>query len=245
MNEKSSTKEIVSSAAEMFAEDAGAGLENVTPEDLIIPQLKIAQKTSKEVDANDGSYLPGIQVGDIMNNITGEVYRSDKGITVVPIAYKRVFLEFKPREVGGGFIALHENPGILSETTRTKGLDLLASGNYIQTTANHYVLLVEDGKAVPVMIAMSSTQLKKSRRWLANMTSIRKTTKDGMSYTPPSYSHLYQLTTVPEKNDKGSWYGWKIDLVGEVEDVALYNQAKAFAVTVNEPQLTEPEDVPF
>ena len=35
MNEKSSTKEIVSSAAELFAEDAGAGLENVTPEDLI------------------------------------------------------------------------------------------------------------------------------------------------------------------------------------------------------------------
>ena len=120
MNEKSLTKEIVSSAAEMFAEDAGAGLENVTPEDLIIPQLKIAQKTSKEVDANDGSYLPGIQVGDIMNNITGEVYRSDKGITVVPIAYKRVFLEFKPREVGGGFIALHENPGILSKQPERK-----------------------------------------------------------------------------------------------------------------------------
>ena len=66
-----------------------------------------------------------------------------------------------------------------------------------------------------------------------------------MSYTPPSYSHLYQLTTVPEKNDKGSWYGWKIDLLSEVEEVALYNQAKAFAATVNEPQLTEPEDVPF
>ena len=58
MNEKSSTKEIVSSAAEMFAEDAGAGLENVTPEDLIIPQLKIAQKTSKEVDANEWFLSP-------------------------------------------------------------------------------------------------------------------------------------------------------------------------------------------
>jgi|TARA_R110001583_G_scaffold155716_1_gene307378 hypothetical protein len=245
MTEKSSKKEIVSKTAAMFEEDAGGGLENVTPEDLIIPQLKIAQKTNKEVDENDGAYITGLQVGDIMNNITGEIYRSDKGIAVIPIAYKRVFLEFRTRDEGGGFIALHENPGILSETTRTKGLDLLPSGNYIQTTANHYVLLIEDGKAVPVMIAMSSTQLKKSRRWLANMTSIRMTKQDGGSYTPPSYSHTYQMTTVPEKNDKGSWYGWKIDLVGEVEDVSLYTQAKSFAASVNEPQLTESEDVPF
>ena len=92
MEDKTTTNEIVSLNAQM-AEDAGAGLENVTPEDLIIPQIKIAQKTNKEVDENDGAFIAGLQIGDIMNTITGEFYRGDQGVQVVPIAYKRVFLE--------------------------------------------------------------------------------------------------------------------------------------------------------
>ncbi len=239
MEDNTKTNEIVSLNAQM-AEDAGAGLENVTPEDLIIPQVKIAQKTNKEVDENDGAFIAGLQIGDIMNTITGEFYRGDQGVQVVPIAYKRVFLEFIDRDAGGGFVALHENPGVLANTTRNnKGLDALPNGNYIQTTANHYVLMVHENKTVPLMVAMSSTQLKKSRRWLANMTAIRKTTKDGKTYTPASYSHIYQLTTVPEKNSKGTWYGWKIDMVSEVTDVAIYNQAKSFAQSINAQGISE------
>ena len=83
-------QQVTSISADTFSQDAGAGLENVTPEDLIIPQLKIAQKTNKEVDENDGAYIPGVQIGDIMNNITGEFYGGDEGITVVPVAYKRI-----------------------------------------------------------------------------------------------------------------------------------------------------------
>ena len=71
------------------------------------------------------------------------------------------------------------------------------------------------------------------------MTSIRKTTKDGKTYTPASYSHIYQLTTVPEKNSKGTWYGWKIDMVSEVTDVAIYNQAKSFAQSINAQGISE------
>ena len=54
-------------------------------------------------------------------------------------------------------------------------------------------------------------------------------------------------TTVPEKNNKGTWYGWKIDERGKITDGALYSQAKALAVTVNSPEFGEQtkEDVPF
>ena len=240
-------QQVTSISADTFSQDAGAGLENVTPEDLIIPQLKIAQKTNKEVDENDGAYIPGVQIGDIMNNITGEFYGGDEGITVVPVAYKRIYLEFIDRDAGGGFVALHENPAIISETTRNnKGQDELQNGNYIQTTANHYVLLLENGKATPVMVAMSSTQLKKSRRWNSMMAGIRLRRKDGTSFTPSSFSHSYQLTTVPEKNSKGTWYGWKIDMIGQLEDVSLYHAAKAFGQTLDSPEFSEnTENVPF
>jgi hypothetical protein len=87
-------QQVTAISAAILSQDAGVGLENVTPEDLIIPQLKIAQKTNKEVDENDGAFIPGVQIGDVMNNITSEFYGGDEGITVIPVAYKRVYLEF-------------------------------------------------------------------------------------------------------------------------------------------------------
>jgi len=44
---------------------------------------------------------------------------------------------------------------------------------------------------------------------------------------------MYSLSSSPEKNNKGSWYGWRIDLVGRLEDLNAYNQAKAFAQSVS------------
>ena len=233
-NKIDAQKQVVSLSAEELFADAGAGLENVTPEDLIVPQLKLVQTNSPMVDPNEGAYIKGAKVGDIVNSVTGEFYDGDKGIRVIPVAYRRVFLEFVDREMGGGVVQIHDNPSILSKTTRSeKGQDVLEGGNYIQTTANHYILIIEEGKATPVMAAMSSTQLKKSRRWNSIMAGIRMTGKDGSSFVPASYSHIYSLASSPEKNNKGSWYGWRIDLVGRLEDLNVYNQAKAFAQSVS------------
>jgi hypothetical protein len=226
-------KQVATLSADELVADQGAGLENVTPEDLIVPQLKLVQTNSPIVDPNEGAYIAGAKVGDIVNSVTGEFYDGDKGIKVVPVAYRRVFLEFIDREMGGGLVQIHDNPSILSKTTRSeKGQDVLEGGNYIQTTANHYILIIEGDKATPVMVAMSSTQLKKSRRWNSIMAGIRMTSKDGRSFVPASYSHVYSLASSPEKNNKGSWYGWRIDLEGRLEDVNVYKQAKAFASSV-------------
>ena len=47
------------------------------------------------------------------------------------------------------------------------------------------------------------------------------------------YSQVYRLTTVAESNEKGKWHGWEIERVGPVTDMALYQQARAFAQQVN------------
>ena len=51
-------------------------------------------------------------------------------------------------------------------------------------------------------------------------------------FTPPSYSHIYLMKTIPEKNDLGEWYGWDISRVGPVEDADLYQDAKSFSTSV-------------
>jgi len=226
------SKTLATLDVKVLAEDAGDGLDNLTPDDLLIPSLKLVQKGSPAVDPTDSTYTDSVKVGDIINGVTNESYDGDTGITVLPAAYRRIYLEYIPREAGGGLAGIHEDPAIISQTHRDEmGRDVLASGNYVQTTANHYVLLLNGEKYDPVMIAMYSSQLKKSRRWNSIMAG-QRVTSNGKSVTPASYSHMYHLSTVPEKNSKGSWFGWRIELVGQVEDINLYRAAKEFAQSI-------------
>jgi hypothetical protein len=48
-------------------------------------------------------------------------------------------------------------------------------------------------------------------------------------------SHKYQLTTVAESNDKGSWFGWDIHKVGMLDlsqERDLFDMAVEFAKSV-------------
>ena len=48
-------------------------------------------------------------------------------------------------------------------------------------------------------------------------------------FTPPTYSHIYNLKTVQMSNDKGTWFGWGVSRVGPVSDQRVYQIAKGFA----------------
>ena len=78
---------------------------------------------------------------------------------------------------------------------------------------------------------MKSTQLKKSRKWNSMMMSAKMMGKNG-PYTPPMYSQLYRLSTQAESNDKGKWYGWEVERIGPVDDMNVYQAAKAFSSSV-------------
>ena len=218
-----------------FMSDAGAGLENVTQEDLVIPRLKLVQALSAQAQKHDGAHIPGISVGDIFNTVSNEFWAGEEGITVIPVSYRRVFLEWGP-ERGGGLIATYEDPSILQQTTKNERYqDILPNGNTIQTTANHYVLQVGKEGYTPVMLAMTGTQLKKSKRWNSMMASLKIKGSDGSMFTPATYSHKYKLTAVPESNDSGSWFGWNVTNLGmlQEEEADLYSSAKEFGSTVN------------
>ena len=52
-------------------------------------------------------------------------------------------------------------------------------------------------------------------------------------FTPPSYSHVYKLKTVPQSNSKGTWFGWDIQKIGPVTDRGTYDAAKLFSQGVS------------
>ena len=251
-NEVAVKKENAIVLAGAFEVDAQAGFDGMSQEDFALPFLKLLTNTSPEVGVIEGA-LPG----KILNSVTGELYDGKEGIQVVSCAYVRQYIEWAPRGSGSGApIAIYPaTSDILSKTHREPGdnRDYLDNGNYIENTANHYVMVIdENGVPNPALIVMKSTQLKKSRKWNSMAMSVKLQGSNGL-FTPPLYSQLYRLTTQGESNDKGKWFGWEIERIGTLEDMNVYNAAKAFAAQIgagevkvkHEGDAPQSGDVPF
>ena len=221
-------------AISSFEIDSGKGLGNMSQDDLALPFLKILGQLSPEVNKRDGKYVKGAEPGMIFNSVTGELYDGAKGIQVVPCHYKLEYIEWRDRGEGSGApVAIHSSSSdIMTKTTRDASFkDRLPNGNYIERTASHFVIV--DGQTPSTaLIAMKSTQLKISRKWNSMMAGIRLKGKNGL-FTPASFSHIYQLKTIQQSNDKGTWFGWEVSKIGPVQDTTLYQQAKTFAENVS------------
>ena len=226
-------------AANLFEADADKGSQNMTQEDLALPFLKVLGQLSPEVNKRDGKYVEGAEPGMILNSVTNEVFDGTKGINVLPVYYERKLVEWQDRgDSKGAPVAIHNaESDIMSQTTRDKSYkDRLPNGNYIENTANHFVIVLGDSPST-ALISMKATQLKISRKWNSQMMSIKMKGKNGM-FTPPTYSHIYNLKTVQMSNDKGTWFGWDVSLIGPVKDQSVYAVAKNFSERVNTGEVT-------
>ena len=214
--------------ASMFEQDANTSFSNMGSDDFALPFLRVLGQLSPETNKRDAKYVEGAEPGMIFNTVTKQLYDGEKGVSVIPCYYKREYVEWSDRGEGTSApVAIHPvESGIIKDATRDASYkDRLPNGNYLENTASYFVLL-ESGEAA--LISMKSTQLKVSRSWNSMMNSIKLKGKNGM-FTPAMCSHVYNLKTVQQSNDKGTWFGWSVEKVGEITDVSLYEQAKGFA----------------
>ena len=238
VSEKKEGKVAVLDAA-MFEQDAGAGM-SMDQDDLALPFLKVLSALDPliqegEIDA---------KAGDLYNTVTNTVYKGKEGVRVIPAHYERRFLHWAPRGSGAGApISIYGPDDQRPETKRdendNKDYVVGGEGSYIDETHQHYVMVLEDdGSANTALISMKSTQLKKSRKWNSMIAFRTMTNAKGESFQPPRFSHVYKLSTSSEKNDKGSWHGWNIELDGVVEDANVYRSAKAFHESIKGGEVT-------
>ena len=229
------TKKEGALAVNVFEADANKGSQNIAQEDLALPFLKVLGQLSPEVNKRDGKYVEGAEPGKIINTVSNELYTS---INVLPVFYKRQYIEWQDRGASTGApVAIHEaDSDILSQTTRGKDYkDRLPNGNYLENTASHFVILLGSSPQT-ALISMKATQLKVSRKWNSMMMGIKMQGKNGL-FTPPTYSHIYNLKTVQMSNDKGTWFGWDVSKVGPIEDKSVYDIAKGFADQVGKGEI--------
>jgi len=222
-------------------------------DDFAMPFLRVLGQLSPETNKRDAKYVEGAEPGMIFNTVTKQAYDGEKGLNIIPCGYKREYVEWSDRGEGTSApIAIHPvSSGIIKEATRgADWKDRLPNGNYLENTASYFVL-TEDLQTA--LISMKSTQLKVSRSWNSMMNSIKLKGKNGL-FTPAAYSHVYNLKTVQQSNDKGTWFGWNVTLIGPVQDKNMYEAAKQFASSISsgvveakhgEGETKSKDDVPF
>ena len=226
----------------MFEADANQGAQNMEQEDLALPFLKVLGQLSPEINKKNGKYVEGAEPGMILNSVTKQLFDGEKGINVIPCSYERKYLEWKPRELGGGLVGMHSVDDAIVKTTKRDQMyrDVLPNGNYLENTANHFVVTTGENSGT-ALVSMTRTQLKVSRTWNSMMMSIKMQGKNGL-FTPPTFSHVYKLKSVQMSNDKGTWFGWDISKVGPVTDSNVYSLAKGFAEKIGKGEVEVKHD---
>jgi hypothetical protein len=195
----------------MLMEDEGAGREGMGARDLAIPRLSILQALSPVCTKGDPAYIKEAEVGEIYDNIQGKRFNGETGLVVIPVTYRRTYIEWAARN----FVADHGNDeSIMAKTVlNEKKQSVLPSGNFVVETAEYYCIVLDPETGLPrqAVISMSRTQFKKAKLWNSLMSNLMVPRPDGNgAFNPAIFYQSYLLTTVPESNDQGSWYGWKI-----------------------------------
>lgn len=227
---------------------AGAGMESADADSFAVPFAMILQKGSPQVDEASGQALEGAKAGMIYDNISQSMTDGKEGILVVPCSFRRVFIRWGAENGNESFKGEYtpEQVAEMKERGELKELDNrlyfpLADGTVhekkcdrMTDTRNHYVLVVDPatGDARPALVSMSSTQIKKSKGWMADMNNIRfDNPATGARFQPPTFATMYKLTTIPEQNDKGTWYGWRFERAGRASQ-QHFELGKSFYQTV-------------
>ena len=219
----------------LFREDADKGFENVRQESLALPILKLLQNSSGEAQKRNQNYVEDAEPGMLLNTVTKKLYAGEQGINVIPCYYRMEYQEWADFGTGSGRPEqmYPDNSDILSKTTKDGGKDRLQNGNYILTVHQNYVLIVGDnGSAETALISMSSSQGKVSRKWQSLQMSQTMTDATG-TFTPASYSHMYNISTVLNSGKGNQWYGYAVKTAGPVASASLYQRAKDFNASLS------------
>ena len=216
-----------------FEADSGMGLENIDKGDLALPFLKLLQSGSYETKKKHAKYVEGAEAGMFYNTVTKKLYSGEKGMNVIPCFYKMTYPEWAPFDKSEGRpVHSDRGPEVMAQTTKSGTKDVLANGNEIIKTANHFVIILGD-RPEKALMSLKTTQLKTSRGWnslMDNEMIISKTS--GKSIPAPAFSRVYKINSV-ENTGNFTWHGMTVNLVKPVENAEIYSMAKDFNLALH------------
>ena len=217
-----------------YGNDAGKGFEGTKGSDLSIPFLGILQANSPQVEDKDPA---GAESGMLFNTVTRELYGGDDGVAFLPCHKEVAYVEWVPRNKGGGFVALHNPDGeavknAIADNNGVRMGKLSIGGNELIETHYVYGLVLNlEGNEVQgfAVLSFTSTKIKPFRDWTTAMYTLRG--------KPPLFANRALIKTIKQKNEHGTFYNFRIDplketwaksLIDPSQEVHLLEEAKSF-----------------
>jgi hypothetical protein len=220
-NINAESTDLVAADDDFFA-DAGAGLGDFQQSDFLIPYVRIIQALSKELQKNHAKYLQGAEQGMFVNSATRKIYSGEKGFLVIPVAFGHRYMAWRPNNAGPAYDMGDDPTKFNAATPNDKNQRFDAEGNQLTDAMQYYVILVDldTWEWEAAVLNFTGSQARKGRGWATTINNRMIRHPDTQKLMRPAmYFFSYKVTTVPESNDQGSWYGFSILDGPQVKDL--------------------------
>ncbi|MCG3775746.1 MAG: hypothetical protein JW395_2590 [Nitrospira sp.] len=186
-----------------------SGMEHLTRDDIQMPRMGLAQQMSPELIDGDAKYVDGLKMGMMFNNLTQQIYGVGPLEFCVVRADPPRWVEFNPREAGGGI----KDPNVPAHDPRTafgpNGEHPLATKFY------DFVVMLLPSREL-IALSFKSTGLKVAKQ-LNGLIANRNAAL---------YTGRYSLMTNMVTNPKGRFAVFQVKNAGWVPDEATHTYAK-------------------
>lgn len=189
-----------------YSQYAGEGFETVDTSDLKIPIIGVLQTNSPQCNSRTG--IPDAKAGDFYIDVNQTLISGEEGFEFIIADVRHVFVEWKPRESGGGLVDVYpagSDKFMWASKNNKIGEKLLhpKSGNVIVETYYMHILMMQNGDPIgQFLLPLSSTKIDAYRRLMTQVSMFLHGKK-----SIPRYAFVFKATTVPRKNAKGEFYG--------------------------------------
>lgn len=247
-SKKVTTKQNTEMADATLTQYADFGFEDATKDDFLVPLVIILQSNSPQVLEGGQDYVEGAKPGLLYNNVTSEVA---KEIEIVPVKRERVFIEWVPRDEGGGLVDTHTpDSDIVAESKpddERPALLITPSGNHLVDTRRFYCLIKFPGQShfTPAVLPFASTNIQVARRWYTIMSENTFTDDKGNTRVYPLFANHCTMTTRMRQNEKGNWYVYDPSITGFVQEKQIIDQAVKFAKALKEGTVQVKEEAAY
>lgn len=201
-----------------YGDMMGAGYEGTSQADFSIPYLSLLQSGSPQCKKKDAGYIEGCEEGMLMNTVTKEVFDGKTGIRFQPCATQHVFVEWKPRDAGGGLVAVHQitDQVVLDAKAASDkyGSFKIGTNDLVETFYMIGQQVDNDGNAVgQLMVTFTSTKIKVYKAIMQVLRSFLIPTAEGKKKNPPLFANLLHITSVDQKHAGGDSVNFEINPV--------------------------------
>ena len=200
-----------------FIGAGGRGSEGVTTDDMSLPRLSIIQDLSPQRKKSEDAYIDGAEEGMLFNTASNTLF-PDGNVTVIPCFFRAEHVVWKDRTKGGGFGGAFKDESAAQDWIDNQED---ADDYAISYTHQHFCIMVypdhteETPHLEDVVISMSRSQLKPSRKW---NTQVQQSPGD-------RFSRAYRLSVVSDRSPKGDFYNWSVKQLGYVSE-PLFKKAE-------------------